>query len=141
MSDFNPGEGWREVRYGAELSGHEHITWDSTGLADSTARIWVREEPVPPLPTEPYTVIRVTWKDEVTRQLLEDDLMLDIDGMYWLDAGDEIAPEALTKRIAGFEVLSEPRAVTAKAVLDRIASEPWAREVDLTKWRCEFGVQ
>lgn len=43
--------------------------------------------------------------------------------------------------IGAYEVVSEPRTATAKAVLDRIAAEPWAREVDLAKWRTEFGVE
>jgi len=70
--------------------------------------------PVPPLPTEPYTVIRVTWKPPYEER--PDVLMLVNDGHSWQCYGQHDTPRYLADRISAFEVLSERRAVIAKAV-------------------------
>jgi hypothetical protein len=133
MNDYDPGPGWREVDTSAS-SAEDH----TLRLVERGGRIlqaWVREESVSPLPTEPYTVIRVTSDiDE-----LKGDYALGLDRRWW-SLGRGIYIEYFGPGLTAFEVLAEPRAVTAKAVLDRIASEPWAREIDLTKWATEFGV-
>lgn len=162
MTAFAPGEGWAPgpgptdayTRY-EELrvtrvrrDGHGHA------IAEDVHDTWHRAIPadVPALPTEPYTVIRVEWDDLHLNEwpavlglgVGHDWAWSPIGGPGLIDVND------LPKWITGFEVLSEPRAgavkraeesarrLTAKAVLDAIAVEPWAREVDLAKWRLEF---
>lgn len=108
MNAWTPGPGWREVSGTAQ-------TPDLVQYMDGLPiRLWVRESPVPPLPTEPYTVIRPEWKNG---PLDSDKLwVLDEEGL-WGAAGWD--PSVLADCITGFVVLAEPRAVTAKAVIDR----------------------
>ena len=113
MSDtFDPGPGWRKtdgfeadnVKSGPDPRVVEF--WDGRGWT-----YWVREVPVPLLPTQPYTVIRVTWDDGA--ETTEDLILSEDDG--WVNLAND-HPLALGPMIS-FEILSEPRAVTAKAVL------------------------
>jgi hypothetical protein len=110
MSDFNPGPGWRQVD---KFPGydHEHV---AAVTPQGKSLYWVREPPVPPLPTAPYTVIRAWWGTDTwsALTLAEDGAWLSARGNAYND--DELA------QMVRFEVLSEPRAVTAKAVLDAI---------------------
>lgn len=138
MSDFQPGEGWREIDVNTRHTGKDMIAFYPRGEQEN--RAWVREDPVPPLPTAPYTVIRPNFKDQELTTGWPEAMLLGSDGNWRASGWFRTAPN-LAREITGFEVLAEPLAVTAKAVLDRIASEPWAREVDLSKWRSEFGVE
>jgi hypothetical protein len=142
MSDFDPGPGWREVTEREWLStpiDADHLELASNGKI----RHWVREVPVPALPTAPYTVIRVTWRDD-QRDPDEYALMVGTGTGKWAylltDAGT-FSSDVLATLITSFEVLSEPRAVTAKAVLDHIWNEnggPVNGYVDLAK---HYGVE
>ena len=119
MTDFDPGEGWRRV---TAFTGHtgERIQWWS----GTEWHNWIREEPVPPLPTEPYTVIRCSYPTS-------ESVRVRLPNGTWNGQSDDYVRAELT----GFEVLAEPRDVnderyvkgydaarreTAKAVLDRI---------------------
>lgn len=137
MSDFNPGDGWREVGVD-EANAQEsirHATRDSM-------RYWVREAPVPPLPTEPYTVIRVTWREDsdYARRRVNPVLIRQPETAYhqwaWSDDGDSFGDDSdVRSKVTGFEVLAEPRPLpldtdddfeervrreTAKAVLEAV---------------------
>lgn len=51
---FEPGDGWREVHHDEETDGRRTVReYDEHGM---TEHVWVREDPVPSLPTEPYPV-------------------------------------------------------------------------------------
>jgi hypothetical protein len=108
-------EGWREIN----VRGEEASIYAVYQLAEydketgNLKRAWVRESPVPPLPTEPYTVVRVTRCDEEPT-LVGAVLHLDPkDDRYpWVGEGDAWPADT----IQGFEVLSEPRTVTAMAM-------------------------
>jgi hypothetical protein len=108
MSGFEPGPGWREVD--PEDAGHIDLAAmdPETGRV---ARAWVRAEPTPSLPTAPGYYVGVTG------------------GVYRLDVGDDEPVwddtfgnpqdvEDLTRELPLDRL--EPRAVTAKAVLDRV---------------------
>jgi len=107
MNAFDPGEGWREVRSTDALQGRDQLVLYPNGGRTADRRYWVREDLMPPLPTVPYTVIRVTWKDG---QPAKEYALI---GGRW----GVMRPDELAEQMAGFEVLSEPRAVTAKALL------------------------
>ena len=140
---------WREVPADTPAeAGRDRLVFDGV---DRT-RIWVKEEPVPPLPTEPDTLISVYWLHHTARPRRG---RLVFNGAAWCAVAPGMGaymPRELAEIITGFEVLAEPlphrwltheeevRRETAKAVLDRIAEEPWAREVDLSKRRREFKV-
>lgn len=137
MSDYiDTREGWREGR--ADKAIYPYLVqFNSEGIG----RYWVREEPVPPLPTEPYTVIYTTgakgYSDwALVRRVSED----------WaeLAKGSVFTDEQLLRCITGFEVLSEPRAVTAKTVIDYIRMDENVYDIDeeaLTRASREFGVE
>lgn len=116
MNDWTPGEGWREVDVNGEEA--QYVVY---GLAEydqdtgAIKRAWVREEPVPPLPTVPYTVIRVQQKNEAAPAVLT----LADDGYWYLLEPHTVRHSAreLSRIVDSFEVLAEPRAVTAKALL------------------------
>lgn len=127
MSDFDPGAGWRAWQPGTLLP-EEHVVYRRAGFPD---RFWVRDVPVPPLPTEPGWYANTKHFGA---------LYLRKDG-YWLTAsGSTVRPENIHDRNL---VLMEPRAVTARAVLDRINQEyPPGSFMDLTGLQSiarEFG--
>ncbi len=105
MSGFEPGEGWREV---ASL-GHDLADVDSDGIhyrLDGVDRYWVRvAEPVPPLPTEPWSVIRAQGDG------FEAEFIRLPNGSWRTFAGTriEFLPELAAECFTGFEVLAEPR--------------------------------
>jgi hypothetical protein len=114
MSDFNPGPGWRDATSSELPSGVPQIVeYNADGIV---VRCWLHEAPVPPLPTAPYTVIRVTWRSTGGVEVL----ILN-ERMKWRTL-DGIHAQAIEEDATSFEVLSEPRATTAKAVLDRIVT-------------------
>ncbi len=101
VNDFNPGEGWREVTFDKAVRPYVASYPD-----EKTGRYWVREEPVPPLPTEPWTVIRVNWKHQVDGS---PDVLMLLDYMSaWAYNMTRIKPEHLAERITGFKVLAAP---------------------------------
>ena len=106
MSGFDPGPGWREV-IGTQATPAPCVSYSD----GQVVRRWVREAPVPPLPTEPYTVIRAALPNGTSDVFIRNEL-----GWYLL--GEMEAP-VHPLNFTAFEVLSEPRAVIAKAVLDR----------------------
>jgi len=112
VNEFEPGEGWREITFaeGCE-GGREIISYRHPGPGPSSYTYWVREDPVRPLPTEPYTVIRAALPNGTSDVFIRNEL-----GWYLL--GEMEAP-VHPLNFTAFEVLSEPRAVIAKAVLDR----------------------
>jgi hypothetical protein len=116
MSDYiDTREGFKEVDP-ESVGRHDLLMVDpETGRI---ARAWVREQPAPPLPEIPYTVIRVMWADP------EDDSndVFALQRTLWVSADCSIDAVQLRLTITNFEVLSEPRAVTAKAVLGRLLS-------------------
>jgi hypothetical protein len=66
----------------------------------------------------------VRWARGVREFGVEDVLTLHDDGWYDAEgAGWEKNSLTLARSITGFEVLAEPRAVTAKAVLERVRQE------------------
>ncbi len=151
MSDFDPGEGWREATVDdVNRSKTDALIFD--GLARK--RYWVREEPVPPLPTENDTTILAAFRlGDFTRLHL-------VDG-YWhtviAPKEQTWTPDSLAKSITGFEVLAMPparvhelpmrtdeqiRRETAKAVLDRVrqARAELRGDATLNRIAREFGV-
>lgn len=128
MNGFEPGEGWREV--GRDATAERMLVLHEAG---KPTRVWAEDEPVLPLPTEPYTVIRVTWRDREDRSPAE---MTFLDGDWINIHGSAYSSGWLTKIVAGFEVLARPageeavarvedrvRRETAKAVLDYVEQE------------------
>lgn len=111
---------------------------------------WVKEEPVPPLPTDLWTVIRVTWRDETDethRVLTLDHAVDDPQDLAW----SGLHPQALPSLITGFEVLASPerwlrdrtireevRREAVKAVLNRVAEEHALRSDQLDAIAYEF---
>lgn len=72
---------------------------------------WVREEPRLTLPTEPYTVIRVTWATGA-RKGAQDILVNHLGG--WCDLEGTIYDRrTAAESITGFELLSVPHAGAA----------------------------
>lgn len=154
MSDYidTREPGWRRTTPGEEKwpNAIERIEY----FRDGREIGWVREEPVPPLPSQPWTLIWVVWRDRVM-DAAPRALYLN-PALDWYDGNQSYTPGVLSRSITSFEVLAWPadrhdaeferqrdlmlKRTTAKAVLDRIASEPWARETDLQKWRDEFEV-
>jgi hypothetical protein len=136
MSDFNPGPGWRDIGKQQIPEGAESIV-HMTGPNQWQA--WVREETVPPLPNgEGYYVIQVTESEEpaLWGQVLFGEGELG----YWANSKHTLGPGAARLRIKAFEVLSEPRAVTAKAVLNRVRDYTDAAKA-ARKLEREFGVE
>lgn len=97
MTDWTPGDGWRPLAIDEILEGGGEVITYSTG---ADMRSWVREVPVPPLPTAPYTVIRVTYDPAKTQY----EFCLWPDYGWWSKDGGRLIEE----RITGFEVLAEP---------------------------------
>jgi hypothetical protein len=152
MSDYiDTRKGWREVDKNASFPQGGLIEFGTNG---NVRRQWVREEPGPPLPTEPYTVIDADLGAEGDRYVLV--RMADGERVH-AATGYVIGSD----RITGFEVLAEPhtpewvkalvqhqvedaRRKTAKAVLDRVrgivgvpfGSKGWYEQVAR-----EFGVE
>ena len=111
MSDFNPGEGWRLTSdYEEYRNAEDSIRLDETGAGP---RFWVRESPVPPLPTAVNSAIRAYWGSE-----LQTDLWLTDFG--WVSRLGSVYREADMAQLVRYKVLSEPRGVTAKAVIEYI---------------------
>lgn len=114
-------------------------------LADQILELAGETPPVPALPTEPGSLIRVTWNNETTAKLWPRLLVLGLTH-YW--AWDPVGREGfidirdLPKWITGWEPVSEPRAVTAKAVRERLLSVPQSqRDADFVdRVVREFGV-
>lgn len=124
MSDFDPGPGWRELppdgQMDETLDGRDLLSMGIYG-GGSIHRWWARESPVPPLPTEPYTVIRVTWRDP--EYLTGSHIYTLSSDRYWCPQNrhaEAERPDGLAALITGWEPLAEPRKVTAEAVLDRL---------------------
>jgi hypothetical protein len=130
MTDYiDTREGWREATEEDYRDATEWLT--AYSKSGGITRRWVREEPVPPLPTEPYTAVRVKrWTGKEHDYLLQPDgkwLLLDGSGR-----GHAVADYTLAEDITSWELLAEPRAgavkraeesarrLTAKAVLDRV---------------------
>jgi hypothetical protein len=136
MSDFNPGPEWVAV----DIRDENTAVYELAQYGDDGQLVgaWVREAP---LPTEPYTFILVTWKDGGHSVLTL------VDGEWCANANitKGHTPHQLAKQITGFEVLSEPRAVTAKAVLDRLFEAMQGNGMvpgrALTEASREFGVE
>lgn len=103
MTDWPAERGWVEVTR-REYDDARDLDRDRvTQVIDQAARYWVREEPVPPLPTEQYTVIRGTWRNgEECVIWLSSGTGL---GAFWRDV--EGRP-VVTQGITAFEVLAEP---------------------------------
>jgi hypothetical protein len=97
------------------------------------------QEPVPPLPTEPYTVIRVTWEEGLAPDNGADVLLLTHWGAWSVNM-HRYKPEQLRALITGWEPLAEPRAVTAKAVLRSLESGKGIYSERLAFIEREFGV-
>ena len=101
---------WREVPADTPAeAGRDRLVFDGV---DRT-RIWVREEPVPPLPTAEGTTIRVTASTDpdLVGALLHLDLS---DADYPWHGNSDAYP---ARNITGFEVLAEPRAIRANELL------------------------
>lgn len=142
-SDFNLGDGWREIPdrgpVDESLIGREVISIGRYG-GGSGIRWWVREEPVPQLPTDIGAVI--TWRESNDAgpnvsvfAELETATEWRVNG-FDLDDADGIESRTRGKK---WEIL-EPRAVTAQAILDHIWNEnggPVNGYTDLAK---EYGV-
>lgn len=161
MSDFNPGPGWREVDRDDWYNASQETLALEKGKHDPAAKYWVHEQPVPPLPTEPYTVIRVTW-DPGHEGDWPSVLALGVDREWaWSTVGGTgfIDVHDLPKWITGFEVLAAPRHIfdvdcigrleqvkrdTARTVLDRLPTV-WAHNGDVYDTRAvlarEFEVE
>jgi hypothetical protein len=143
MSDFDPGEGWRSIGKNLIPEGAESIV-HATGPTEWTA--WVREDPKPPLPTARYTVILVNWKDESDTSPVLIRLGSPTRPQWLTDAGEIVGnADWVERHITGFEILSEPRAVTAKALLEEVREylplgfdDPSQHQLDLLA--DEFGV-
>lgn len=126
MSDFNPGSGWREYSLN-DMARDEENCLVLYGGGMRPDRVWYPEEPVPPLPTEPYTVIRVRWAEKIHRP---DVLVLrggtwDGLGWNWAESVEEVQA-----RITGFEVLARPTVTDeAWATIRREAREEAERDV------------
>ena len=101
---------WREV----PPESHNLI-----GVRDALARFepgkpgrwWVKEEPMPPLPTEARTSIKVTYtlvQQDYRERTREDWVLLD-NGLAWMsDACEFTTADDLQACITGFEVLAVP---------------------------------
>lgn len=149
MSGFEPGPGWREVPYVEYRDDALPAGQTATiRVGDQDPRYFIRDEPTP-LPTEPYTVVRVTW---VTGSPTGRILALGDDGLWT----GRMSPASVADSITGFEVIAEPRAgavkraeesarrLTAKAVLERVREREAAFVADtrvLTEIAREFGVE
>lgn len=142
MSDFTPGEGWREMNADERYEGprRDQLMWTGTAVGD--VRYFVREEPMPPLPTADGTVIDVVWSDH-GRERTYNRLTLASNRWWPITNGDWHGPHFLVERIRSFEVVSEPRGVTAKAVIARVRERERAFVQDtrvLGEIADEFGV-
>lgn len=109
------------------------------------ATVWVDrptpEEPVPALPPEPFVMFRGHYEDgeHVLGFVLPETAPFShasASGRPWATA---VAGHGKLLRV---EVLSEPRAVTAKAVLDRVVDEgvTTSDDAELLAIAAEFGV-
>lgn len=110
MSDFNPGPGWVDVTDDPHeiKPSDDHIV----SRIDGVTHYFKREAPMPPLPTATWTTIRVIWRDSDN-----------VGAIYHRTPQGKWGPyeeDDLFANITSFEVLSEPRATTAKAVLEYI---------------------
>lgn len=134
MTAFEPGEGWREVSGTAEEP--DLVEYDD-GLP---VRLWVRQQPVPALPTEPgyYVAQTPTYGGPVVVELLNRPVG------QWVDAGDRNYLDAQdVARLGALERL-EKRAETAKVVLEFLTNATTPGHVDahsLFAARTEFGVE
>lgn len=105
---FDPGDGWRPgpVPLGDPDGRYEVLQLTTIRLGGEhlrERRTWHRpvEELVPPLPTEPYTVIRATWPQRVGVLTLIDDL-------WHGDDGEVSTSSSIHQNIDGFQVLAQP---------------------------------
>lgn len=134
MNDtFEPGPGWREIALEERPTYGVLVEW----IEKVATRAWVRKAPMPPLPTEDWTVIQGVWRDSI----LHEQFYL-AGGQWWSmpNQGKGYDPRHLADALQSFEVLPEPGAITAKAVLDRV----W-RYVGDYEWldnlRREYGAE
>lgn len=122
MSDFNPGPGWTLGVTGPDSAGGPGLEYVEHVMADGSYERWFREEPVPQLPTEAYTVIWAEWSRKEAEARQHSAYLILIAGIWYEPHfGRDWKPRHLLRHIDSFRVESEPRAVTANAVLDRIA--------------------
>lgn len=105
MSDFDTPEGWREVPSADIKPGQRYLRVIDSQLSvrPDRPRYFVREEPVPPLPTERFTVIRVDWRDS---QRIGARVLFNINGWYDPVLHEKVCD--LDEKITGFEVLAKP---------------------------------
>lgn len=117
MSEYiDTRDGWREISGTESSSGQDILVLRIGGRAGRYQnRYWVREDPVPPLPTVRNTVIRVSCDGPEAGCWF-------LGGEFWWQIGSELelSTEDLHERIAGFEVLAEPRAAVAEQVLAQV---------------------
>jgi hypothetical protein len=129
MTDtFDPGPGWKLADAKEQQNGEELVLFDDNGRRK---RVWVREVPVPPLPTEPGyyqaadgSVYRLDTTDEEP---------------VWDDTFGNPQDDAELHRLLPFERL-EPRATTAKTVLNRVEDMNRLSADDLSLLQREFKV-
>jgi len=135
MSDYiDTREGWvrHEIQGATPIRDEEHVVMEYQG--HQAVAYWLPEVSVPPLPTEPYTVIRAHWKGHDSA--FGDVMWLAADGTWRYGNGDRVHAADLAEGMSGFEVLAEPchahygaedlkRAErdTARAVLERVRQE------------------
>lgn len=100
MSDFDPGTGWREVERPVAAVAPEAVSHRK----DHIVRTWIPKEPMRPLPTEQYTVIRVAWAGASSAGI-----RCLVDGRWQpVTPGGTMDPEILVTRITDWELLAEP---------------------------------
>lgn len=116
MSDWSPGDGWVEAPRDVPKSTPNIRVTDEDGVV----RWYVRPAPVPALPTEPYTVIRVWWGTAAST-----DIWLTDEGQWVSRNGFVYTTAELSDRIR-FEVLSEPR--NSPSLIAAAAIRPQDRE-------------
>lgn len=140
MNGFDPGPGWvrgEDPEIVAAESGLEEVLHLVPG---KRVERFVRRARVRPLPTAAYTVIRVTWSPNYGRQK-PTSILVKQDEHGWYGDGYAGTPEVLSKDIVSFEVLSQPRAVTAKAILDRVRLDGHDHRPILNQIAQEFDVK
>lgn len=112
MSDYiDTREGWRQIT-GAPAGDEDEIRYRDR---DGNVRYWVREEPVPPLPIWAVVQYGGGVDDPPTTWVHTPMGWLQWTDQGWFSPAPEWSPPP------GFEVLSEPRNVTAKAVLAEVS--------------------
>lgn len=114
---FDPGPEWRRGNVGdwPSLKGKFIVMWDN----EQPQEVWHYKAPVSPLPTEPYTVIRVTWQDQEAQQRKSGHVFTLFEDGLWGIA----SPEQIRERITGFEVLAVPVQTAEVRAFDLVREE------------------